>query len=135
MVSGNGRMGALVFGQPLQETIIVNNMLLFAQPGLLEVLPALPAAMPRGNIRGILARGQIHVERLAWDHSARRVELELTSRIDQTLTVRLPNSPAIVSLDVTAGGASAKPSPRGANAREVTLPKGHTVKLAAIYSP
>jgi hypothetical protein len=114
---------------------IINNMLIFAQPGLLDLLPALPTAMPRGSIHGILARGQIKIGRLAWDHTARRVELELTSRIDQTVTVRLPNSPSLTSLDVTAGGASVKPSARGVNAREVTLPKGRAVKLMATFAP
>ena len=114
---------------------IINNMLVFAQPGLLDLLPALPTAMVRGSIHGILARGQIKIERLAWDLAARRVELELNSRIDRTVTCAVANSPALTLFDVTAGRASVKPSSRGVNAREVTLPKGRAVKLVAIYAP
>jgi len=43
---------------------IVKRMLVSSQPRLLDLLPALPAALPRGSIRGILARGQIRIDRL-----------------------------------------------------------------------
>ena len=46
MVSGNGRMGALVFGQPIQETIIVNHGRLWLPLGSREVVPDLARYVP-----------------------------------------------------------------------------------------
>ena len=73
---------------------IVARMLIDARPGQLDLLPALPAAMPKGSIRGILARGQIRIDRLDWDATAKTIRLELTSSRDQTITLRLPNGAA-----------------------------------------
>jgi len=93
----------------------------------LDLLPALPQAWPRGSIRGILARGQIRIDRLEWDKPAGRILLELTSKINQTVAVRLPNSKNIKSIRVTRGAAEVKESARGANCRELTLPARETV--------
>jgi len=41
-----------------------------SQPGVLDLLPALPASMPKGTLRGILARGQIRLGSLEWDTAA-----------------------------------------------------------------
>jgi len=106
---------------------LVNNMLLFSWPGKLDLLPALPQAWPRGSIRGILARGQIRIDRLEWDKPAGRILLELTSKINQTVAVRLPNSKNIKSIRVTRGAAEVKESARGANCRELTLSARETV--------
>jgi hypothetical protein len=108
---------------------IVNRMLVSSQPGLLDLLPALPAALPKGSIRGILARGQIGIERLEWDVPAGTVRVELTSGREQTLTVRLPNRERITSAAVTRGTATVRESPRGPNCREIALPKGEAVTL------
>ncbi len=98
---------------------IVNTMLAFSQPGRLDLLPALPAAWPRGEIRGILARGQITISRLAWDKPAAQLTLELTSGKRQTLTLGLPTAAEIKSIKCT--GATVKQSPKGLNYREVSL--------------
>jgi hypothetical protein len=108
---------------------IVDNMLLFALPGKLDLLPALPDALPRGSIRGILARGQIHVDLLQWDKPAGVVRLELTSAIEQTITVRLPNSRRIKSLKIESGAARAIESCASDNRRDLLLPKGEKVAL------
>jgi hypothetical protein len=101
---------------------IVNRMLVSSQPGLLDLLPALPAAMPKGAIRGILARGQIRLGSLEWDAAARRILLQLTSGKDQSLALRLP--PA-TSIRVTrAEKAEVRPSTLGANAVTLVLRKG-----------
>lgn len=68
---------------------IVNTMLVFSRPGVIDLLPALPKAWPRGEMRGILARGQITINRLAWDASARTVRVSLTSGTDQTVSLRV----------------------------------------------
>jgi hypothetical protein len=109
---------------------VVDNMLLFALPGKLDLLPALPDALPRGSIRGILARGQIHVELLQWDKPAGVVRLELTSAIAQSVTLRLPNCRSLKSLSILSGGATClDQTPPSGNSTDVRLPKGEKVAL------
>jgi alpha-L-fucosidase 2 len=79
---------------------IVNNSLIYAWEGTLDLLPALPEAWPVGSIQGILARGQLHIEKLAWDRPAGQVTLSLNSGVSQMLTVRLPESWSIATVDV-----------------------------------
>jgi hypothetical protein len=110
---------------------IVSRLLVGSRPGIFDLLPALPDALPRGTIRGILARGGIRIDRLAWDKPKGRIELELTSRADQMITVRLPEATAIRSIEAT--GAAVEPSPRGANARRVTLEKERPAKFVMTF--
>ena len=112
---------------------IVNQMLVFCWKGTLDLLPALPDAMPKGSIRGILCRRQIHIDRLAWDRPAGRLELELTSAIEQSLTMRLPNAGRIASLKVVAGDARAEAIADAPNARKVRLPAGQSVRLEVLF--
>ncbi len=85
---------------------ILNTMLVFSRPGRIDLLPALPAEWPQGEIRGILARGQITINRLAWDRSTGMVHLTLTSRKPQSIALRL-----------------------GGKSQELKLPQDQTVKL------
>jgi hypothetical protein len=68
---------------------MIHRMILQSRPGELVLLPALPEAWPEGEIRGILARRQITINRLAWDKPAGTVHLKLTSGIQQTISLRL----------------------------------------------
>jgi len=45
-VSGNGRMGAMVFGDPHDETIVANHARLFLPVGSREILPDLAKYVP-----------------------------------------------------------------------------------------
>ena len=107
-------------------------MLLCSWKGTLNLLPALPKALPRGTITGIRARGQITIDRLAWDKPAGKLNLELTSAIGQTITVCLPHAKAI--REITAVGAVAKDSSHGTNARQLQLPAGKTVSLQIAFA-
>jgi hypothetical protein len=53
-VTGNGRMGVLVFGQPAKETIVGNHCRLFLPLGSREIVPDLAQHLPelRSIIRG-----------------------------------------------------------------------------------
>lgn len=82
---------------------VINNSLVFAWDGVLDLLPALPAQWPRGSISGLLARGQLRIDRLAWDQPAGRIDLRLTSGVAQAITVRLPPGSAIKSMKVEGG--------------------------------
>ncbi len=68
---------------------IVNTMLLFSRPGVMDLLPALPEEWPAGEIRGILARGQIVINRLSWDRRVQTVRVSVTSSVDQTVKLRV----------------------------------------------
>jgi len=106
---------------------IVNRMLIGSLPGELDLLPAVPEAMPQGSIRGMLARGQITIDRLDWDQPAGKLRLALTSGKSQTVLLRVPAAATI--RDIRVEGASVGHSPRGANCRELTLDKGQQAVL------
>ena len=108
---------------------IVNRMLFFSWPGRLDLVPALPKALPRGELRGALARRGITIDRLSWDRRAGRIELEFTSAERQTVTLRVPGVAKLNSVTRLKPGASVKPSPEGANARLVTVARGRRVSL------
>jgi hypothetical protein len=69
---------------------VLNNALIFAWNDTIDVLPALPKEWPIGSISGVLLRGQIHVQQLAWDMPARKINLTLLSDKDQTVNLRFP---------------------------------------------
>jgi hypothetical protein len=106
---------------------IVSRMLVSSWPGRLDLLPALPAALPRGSIRGILARQGIRIDRLEWDRPAGTIALELTSRAAQSVAVRVPEAKSM-ELKVVSGTADVKPGPTP-NGRTVGLPAGEKVSL------
>jgi len=66
---------------------IIMEMLLYSRPGILEVLPALPAGLMRGSISGMLARTFARIDRLTWDMETRAVELVVTSFRKQNITL------------------------------------------------
>ena len=66
---------------------ILNNALVYSRPGRIDLLPALPKALPRGEVRGIRARGGIIVNRLRWTPES--VEVEFLSTTEQSFEVRL----------------------------------------------
>jgi hypothetical protein len=66
---------------------IMMEMLAYSRPGMIEVLPALPDALNKGSVKGMLARTFARIDKLAWDMEARTVELTVTSFRDQTVTL------------------------------------------------
>jgi hypothetical protein len=102
-------------------------MLVYSSPGRLDLLPALPAALPKGEIRGILARGQLTIDRLAWDMPAGMLSVELTSGKDQRLSVCLPKAAAIKT--VHAKGAQLQEPARPGHTCAVTLVKDRKATL------
>jgi hypothetical protein len=115
----NGRIFNLDANGAFPE--ITNRMLVRSHPGSLELLPTLPNAWPKGEIRGIRARQQISIDRLAWDVPAKRLTLEMTSGRDQTITLGLPTVESIGSIKVTAGAARIEDVKGKRTARSVSL--------------
>ncbi len=55
---------------------------------IVELLPALPDAWPRGEVRGLRLRGDVTIERMSWTPT--RVEVELVSDSRKRIMVRPP---------------------------------------------
>jgi hypothetical protein len=123
----NGRIFNLDANGAMPE--IMNRMLVRSHPRSLDLLPALPQAWPRGEIRGIRARQCITVHRLAWDREAGRLTLRLTSDCDQDFVLRIPKAETIRSIDTTHGSASILTSDEAPNSRTVGLKAGETVEF------
>lgn len=73
-------------------TMGITQMLLQSHHGEIQILPALPAAWPRGEIRGLRARGGVGVS-IRWDDKS--VVTELTCQEPTTVRVRLPEDLAV----------------------------------------
>lgn len=72
-------------------TAAIQEMLLFSRPGLLSVLPALPARLKEGSAGPLLARGAIQVH-LQWDMEEGRITAEFESlHKDQEVELILPD--------------------------------------------
>lgn len=66
---------------------IVMEMLVYSRPGIVELLPALPKTLQKGQVDGIRCRGQVAVEKLAWDLDSGTIECTLMSLTDQAVTL------------------------------------------------
>lgn len=104
---------------------VVIKMLAAAEPGSLQLLPALPDAWSEGAVSGILCRGQIEIERLEWRQRA--LEVTLVSRRAQQLVVRAPS--AISSATVRRGKAALRAG-AAADRRILSLSAGQAVTLS-----
>ncbi len=58
---------------------IMMEMLLYARPGVIEVLPALPPSLMKGSINGMLVHTFARINKLTWDIEARIVDITITS--------------------------------------------------------
>jgi hypothetical protein len=69
-------------------TSAIAEMLLQSQ-GPVHILPALPKAVPRGSVKGLVARGNFVVD-MEWDNGALK-QASVTSRSGGSLALRLQN--------------------------------------------
>jgi hypothetical protein len=68
---------------------VLTEMLVYSEPGLVELLPALPKnKLIQGTLRGLLARGGIVVEELHWNTTLGSVIVILRSKESQTVKLR-----------------------------------------------
>jgi len=68
---------------------VLTEMLIYSEPGLVELLPALPQdKFKRGTLRGVLARGGIVVEQLHWNKTLGHVKVTLRSERAQSVKLR-----------------------------------------------
>ncbi len=114
---------------------IVNRMLVQSKIGRLELLPALPAQMPRGTLTGTRARGNISVDRLAWDMTNGTISVTLTSGSKQQLALVLPPGMAVDKLTINGKAATATLQGVHKQGCTLTLNAGHTTNIEARLRP
>lgn len=66
---------------------IMMEMLVASEPGLIELLPALPSHLTRGEISGVKGRNQVTIQSLKWDLETGVVNCLLKSDIKQDITL------------------------------------------------
>jgi hypothetical protein len=68
---------------------VLAEMIVYSAPGVVEFLPALPASLKKGNIRGIWLYTFAKLEHLEWDLESGSLNAELISIRDQKIKLRL----------------------------------------------
>jgi alpha-L-fucosidase 2 len=112
-------------------TAAVIEMLLFSQPGLVKLLPALPQKWGTGSFSGLLCRGGLQVS-TEWNMPEGRITARLTARTDQDVNLKFPIVPQ--SLVVAPEDISTGPSEHGAEYRKIALRADQPVSLTARWS-
>jgi alpha-L-fucosidase 2 len=105
---------------------IMMEMLAYSRPGVIEVLPALPASLGKGSIKGMLARTFAKIDQLSWDMQARTVELTITSGRKQDVTLMARHG--IEKISAPAGVLAAAFQPGAADCY-LRLPEGKPVEI------
>lgn len=105
---------------------IMMEMLVYSRPGVMELLPASPDSLARGNAKGIVSHTQATIDNLTWDLSAHTVDVTINSRVNQNVKMFLRKG--IESVDAPAG-VLAGPVTKGAIECELRLPASRPVTL------
>jgi hypothetical protein len=105
---------------------IMMEMLVYSRPGVIELLPALPASLEKGAIQGMLARTFVKVDRLAWDMPARSADVSLTSLRKQDITLIVRHG--IERITAPSGVLARTPQP-DVTTCDLHLPEGKPVQL------
>jgi alpha-L-fucosidase 2 len=91
-VSNSLRCSREPYGIPVPDAqggipAIMMEMLAYSRPGVIELLPALPPALIKGTINGMLARTFAKIDKLKWDMEADTVDVTITSMKKQDITL------------------------------------------------
>jgi hypothetical protein len=105
---------------------IMMEMLLYSRPGVVEVLPALPESLTKGSIKGMLARTFARVDDLTWDMDSKTVDITITSRISQELTLTARHG--IRAIAAPSGVITRRPT-TDATTCTLRLPQGRPVTI------
>jgi hypothetical protein len=74
-------------GQGALPTVVLESFL-YARPGFIELLPALPeASFPRGTLKGMAMRTFAVLDEMFWDLGKKTISLKLTSLKNQKITL------------------------------------------------
>lgn len=109
---------------------VLLEMLVYSEPGLVELLPALPQEVfVRGTLRGVLARGGIVIEELDWNTTLLRINATLRSRRAQEIILRLGIDMRTVE---TEDVADRKLVSREKNGWRIRLPADRSLRLRCV---
>jgi hypothetical protein len=104
---------------------VIIKMLLDSQPGMIELLPALPKAWPSGKVEGLPCRGQVLIKNLAWGPDG--IAVTLRSPKKQEVNIKVPGG--IGSIAVEEGNAIIRETKPEDGGRLVALPAEQDVVL------
>jgi len=111
---------------------VMTEMLVYSEPGVIEVLPALPQdKFIRGCLKGVIARGGIIVEELNWNKTLGQVNVVLNSYTDQTITFRLGVDMRYIRSGERDQSASVRQIRKGE--AKVDLKEGESFKISCIF--
>lgn len=66
---------------------ILMEMLVYSRPGVVELLPATPQSIRKGTAKGILCRTQAKIDNFTWDLDAKKMDVTISSAIDQSISL------------------------------------------------
>lgn len=84
----NRRMNAYCTDTLFGIVGVVNEMLLFSDTDVIELLPALPQDLKTGSIKGLIARCAVAVKELSWNIENGTVSAILTPSKDSVITLK-----------------------------------------------
>jgi len=101
---------------------VLIKMLVYSEPGLVKLFPALPHQMSKGTIEGVLLRGNMEIIRLHWDE--KEVNLSVLAKSDSNIVLELPGETESIRCE----GAEMA-THKNSNAKRLNLTKGNTAQL------
>ncbi len=105
---------------------VMMEMLIYSRPGVIELLPAVPNALKKGSIQGMLVRTFAKVDLLAWDLNERTETITLTSLRTQDIVLVVWHG--IESIKAPGGVLLKTPEP-GALSCDLRLQQGESITL------
>jgi alpha-L-fucosidase 2 len=105
---------------------LIMEMLVYSRPGVIGLLPAQPDSLSQGELKGVLCRTQARIDDLTWNLKTGKVDVTISSRVDQTIALFVRNGIESVH---AAPGVLVSPVLRGAEKCEVRLNKDRPVTL------
>nr|WP_264373598.1 hypothetical protein [Paenibacillus psychroresistens] len=98
------------------------EMLIYSQPGLIELLPALPREMPKGSLSGVRCFTFAVMKKLAWNLNEGWIEAEIVSLVDQEILIKYRHG----LMDLIVNG---KEKERSILGNTLSFTAGKTVKI------
>jgi hypothetical protein len=103
---------------------VLIKMLVASDPGKLSLLPALPLKWDKGEIEGVLCRGQVEIKSLAWDKKS--IIVKLVSGKEQKLRLEMPSE--VANISVVSGNSNIEDTTDNSS-RLISLQKDNLVTL------
>lgn len=109
---------------------LIAESIVFTDENTIELLPALPSQLPKGEVTGLRGRNRVVFDSIAWDTKAKTIRVELTSAIDQTLTLR--HRGGIKSIAISGGGIFSSADDDNTT-HQITLTAGKRFEIEMAY--